>query len=204
MNEFHFNEHKQDTWKCDWLIGHIISITPHMYESLQTLHFTFLQTLFKTLQNNSSMSLFYENSFEISNYLLKKCYKERRRKKEKGSRKRKKKREIRSENKENKLGEYPFFYHHHLYHFHLSLSSIIIHINWELNYHKWYHLWFLKSILFTCIFAFNFPSATSLLHPKDRNTFAIAIFIERRQVEGNSNALSNFHFEGRSDVSMRG
>ena len=26
MNKFHFNEHKQDTWKCDWLIGHIISI----------------------------------------------------------------------------------------------------------------------------------------------------------------------------------
>ena len=23
MNKFHFNEHKQDTWKCDWLIGHI-------------------------------------------------------------------------------------------------------------------------------------------------------------------------------------
>ena len=28
MNKFHFNEHKQDTWKGDWLIGHIISITP--------------------------------------------------------------------------------------------------------------------------------------------------------------------------------
>ena len=27
MNKFHFNEHKQDTWKCDWLIGHIISIS---------------------------------------------------------------------------------------------------------------------------------------------------------------------------------
>ena len=26
MNKFHFNEHKKDTWKCDWLIGHIISI----------------------------------------------------------------------------------------------------------------------------------------------------------------------------------
>ena len=26
MNKFHFNEHKQDTWKCDWLICHIISI----------------------------------------------------------------------------------------------------------------------------------------------------------------------------------
>ena len=23
MNKFYFNEHKQDTWKCDWLIGHI-------------------------------------------------------------------------------------------------------------------------------------------------------------------------------------
>ena len=26
MNKFHFNEHKQETWKCDWLIGHLISI----------------------------------------------------------------------------------------------------------------------------------------------------------------------------------
>ena len=26
MNKFHFNEHKQNTWMCDWLIGHIISI----------------------------------------------------------------------------------------------------------------------------------------------------------------------------------
>ena len=26
MNKYHFNEHKQDIWKCDWLIGHIISI----------------------------------------------------------------------------------------------------------------------------------------------------------------------------------
>ena len=26
MNKFYFNEHKQDTWKCDCLIGHIISI----------------------------------------------------------------------------------------------------------------------------------------------------------------------------------
>ena len=26
MNKFHFNEHKKDTWKCDWLLGHIIFI----------------------------------------------------------------------------------------------------------------------------------------------------------------------------------
>ena len=26
MNKFHFNELKRDTWKCDWLIGYIISI----------------------------------------------------------------------------------------------------------------------------------------------------------------------------------
>ena len=30
MNKFHFNEHKQDSWKCDWLIGHIISIKSFM------------------------------------------------------------------------------------------------------------------------------------------------------------------------------
>ena len=27
MNKYHFNEHKQNTWKCDWLIGHMISIS---------------------------------------------------------------------------------------------------------------------------------------------------------------------------------
>ena len=26
MNKFHFNKHKQDTWKYDWLIAHIVSI----------------------------------------------------------------------------------------------------------------------------------------------------------------------------------
>ena len=26
MNKFHFNEHKQDTWKTNWLLVHIISI----------------------------------------------------------------------------------------------------------------------------------------------------------------------------------
>ena len=26
VNKFHFNEHKQDTLMCDWLIGHIIFI----------------------------------------------------------------------------------------------------------------------------------------------------------------------------------
>ena len=32
MNKFHFDEHQWDIWKCDWLIGHIISI--NMCESL--------------------------------------------------------------------------------------------------------------------------------------------------------------------------
>ena len=27
MNKSHFNEHKQDIWKRDWLVGHIISIS---------------------------------------------------------------------------------------------------------------------------------------------------------------------------------
>ena len=26
LNKFPYNEHKRDTWKCDWLIGHIIFI----------------------------------------------------------------------------------------------------------------------------------------------------------------------------------
>ena len=71
----------------------------------------------------------------------------------------------------------------------------------------------LKSILFTHIFAFNhiipldivslnFLSTTSNAASKDRNTFAIALFLGGKKVEGNSNTLSSLHFEGRSDESM--
>ena len=119
----------------------------HMYISLQTLHFTFWQTLFKPPRNNSSISLFCVNSFEILNIFEKKITKTKQKKKEKKKRKRQgkrkeKERNRRSEKKENKLEEYLLFFHHHLYHFHLSLPSIIIHIIRELNYHKWYHLCF--------------------------------------------------------------
>ena len=70
-----------------------------------------------------------------------------------GKRKEKKKekeRNRRSEKKENKLEEYLLFSTPPS-----ILPSIIIHIIWELNYHKWYHLCFWKSILFTHMFAFN-------------------------------------------------
>ena len=71
----------------------------------------------------------------------------------------------------------------------------------------------LKSILITCILAFNhvipldimsfnFLLVTSHDASQYRNIFAIALFLGGRRVEGNSNALSSLHFEGRSDVSM--
>ena len=88
------------------------------------------------------------NSFEILKYFLKYIYIVTKKKlKRQGKRKEKIKKEInrRSEKKENKLEEYLLLFHHHLYHFHLSLPSITIHIIWELNYHKWYHLCFLKN-----------------------------------------------------------
>ena len=37
MNVFDFNEHKRDTWKCDCLIGHLISITNGMKNFLDQL-----------------------------------------------------------------------------------------------------------------------------------------------------------------------
>ena len=51
MNKFHFNAHKPDTWKCDWLIGHIISISINYETSKAQLvvvfllffHLTFMQ-----------------------------------------------------------------------------------------------------------------------------------------------------------------
>ena len=39
MNKYHFNEHKQDTLKCDWLIAHIISISYIVLFSLENLFF---------------------------------------------------------------------------------------------------------------------------------------------------------------------
>ena len=122
----------------------------HMYTFLQTLHFTFWQTLFKPPQNNSFISLFHVNSFEILKYVTK--AKQKRKRKRQGKRKEKKKekeRNRRSEKKENKLEEYLLLFHYHLYHFHLS--SITIHIIWELNYHKWYHLCFKIHFVYTHI-----------------------------------------------------
>ena len=102
----------------------------HMNISLQTLHFTLWQTLFKPPRNNSSISLFCVNSFKILKYVTK--AKQKRKRKRQGKRKEKKKekeRNRRSEKKENKLEEYLLFstppslpfpsiptIHHHPYH----------------------------------------------------------------------------------------
>ena len=130
-----------------WLThpSHLLYIPLTCTYPFKTLHFTFWQTLFKP-RNNSSISLFCVNSFEILKYLLKNSYKKNKQKKKKrkrqGKTKKEKERNRRSEKKENKLEEYLLFFYHHLYHFHISLSSITIHIIWELNYHKWYLLCF--------------------------------------------------------------
>ena len=34
MNKFYFNEHKRDTWKCDWLICYIVSIRTKTREAM--------------------------------------------------------------------------------------------------------------------------------------------------------------------------
>ena len=39
MNKFHFNENKEDIWKCDWLIGHMISITKVKIKSKKMVNF---------------------------------------------------------------------------------------------------------------------------------------------------------------------
>ena len=118
------------------------------------------------------------------------------------------KREIRSEKKENKLGNI-FLPPSSLP---STLSSITIHIIWECNYHKWYLLCF--SIYFVylhiCFYPryslrnsiFLFPSATSHVASQIYESFWIALFTGGRRAEGHSNTLSSLHFEGRSDVSM--
>ena len=128
-----------------------ITSPPHssyMYTFLQTL-----QTLFKPPRNNSSISLFHVNSFEILKYVTKE--KQKRKRKRQGKRKEKKKekeRNRRSEKKENKLEEYLLFSTPPSLPFPSIPTSITIHIIWELNYHKWYHLCFLNPFcLHTCL-----------------------------------------------------
>ena len=42
MNKFYFHEHKQDTWKYDWLVGHIISF---IYHTISKLHLSYRSIL---------------------------------------------------------------------------------------------------------------------------------------------------------------
>ena len=81
----------------------------HMYTFLQTLHFTFWQTHFKPPQNNSFISLFHVNSFEILKYVTKAKQKRKRKRQGKRTEKKEKERNRRSEKKENKLEEYLLF-----------------------------------------------------------------------------------------------
>ena len=67
----------------------------HMNISLQTLYFTLWQTLFKPPRNNSFLSLFHVNSFEILKYVTKaKQKRKRKRQGKKEGEKERKKREI--------------------------------------------------------------------------------------------------------------
>ena len=76
----------------------------HMYTFLQTL-----QTLFKPPRNNSSISLFHVNSFEILKYVTKAKQKRKRKKARKKEGEKEKEGNRRSEKKENKLEEYLLF-----------------------------------------------------------------------------------------------
>ena len=74
MNKFYFNEHKRDTWKCDWLIGHIISINPFLLPLHTFFNLPFLSPLFffhilppppnipQTHTNSNSLHLFFTQS----------------------------------------------------------------------------------------------------------------------------------------------
>ena len=118
---------------------HHISSTFLSHVHIPSKHYTSLwQTLFKPPRNNSSISLFCVNSFEILKYVTK--AKQKRKIKRQGKRKEKKKekeRNRRSEKKENKLEEYLLFstlpslpfpsiptIHHHPHH--LGAKKIII------------------------------------------------------------------------------
>ena len=114
-------------------------------------------------------------------------------KKKRKRRKVKRKREIRSYKKENKwenllplslppLSSPP------------STLSIIIHLTWEYNHHKWYLLCFYNPLSFISIFAFSqviplevvslFPSASSHDASKDRNPFELHSFKEESELRG--------------------
>ena len=103
-----------------------------------TCHFTFLHTL---LKKDFFISSFHVNTFEILIHVHRKSSQKRgkeKRKNDEEKERKKKERNKRKRKKENKFGIMHYILPSHLYHFHLSLSSIIIHIIWEYNYHKWY------------------------------------------------------------------
>ena len=138
-----------------------ISISPSIFPptcayTFTTLHF--LHTLFR----NPKTPPHHHSS-------LLKYFKKKRRKKRK-RRKVKRKREIWSYKKENK-------WEHLLPSSLPSTLSIIIHLTWEYNHHKWYLLCFYNPLCFISIFAFSqvisleivsfyFLQPPHMIHPK--------------------------------------
>ena len=128
-------------------------------------------------------------------FLSKKIGSERAKRKEK----KKKRQKNKKQKKENKLGGMPSFlpsylYYFHpslLYHFNPSLSSIITHIIWEYNYHKWYPslfyypfclyaFWFYPCQSFSCSCLFVLSATSPRCIPKIGNPIANALLIGGR------------------------
>ena len=123
------------------------SISPSTFSPTCAYTFTTLHLL-HTLFRNPKTPPHHHSS-------LPKCLKKMKKKKKKRKRRKvKRKREIRSYKKENKW--------EHLLPLSLpplssppSTLSIIIHLTWEYNHHKWYLLWFYHPLCFISIFAFS-------------------------------------------------
>ena len=120
------------------------SISPSIFPPTCAYTFTKLQFL-HTLFRNPKTPPHHHSS-------LLKCFKKMKKKRKR--RKVKRKREIRSYKKGNKW--------EHLLPLSLpplssppSTLSIIIHLTWEYNHHKWYLLWFYNPLYFISIFAFS-------------------------------------------------
>ena len=73
MNNFHFNEHAQDTWKCHWLIGHIIFINDHLCGDVKMMHWAFFRErvhLTRSYESLDNIVPNYQSDFFISHLCL--------------------------------------------------------------------------------------------------------------------------------------
>ena len=64
IKKFHFDEHQQDTRKCDWLIGHIISFVVHYNDLLHNLAINVVTLIkYRTPQKEDNYSIIKVHSY---------------------------------------------------------------------------------------------------------------------------------------------